>query len=320
MSELTGLEIGAIIVVVILAVVVAALLLYLLRRLKNRRAKLISELEDRPELNQDRAFNRLAMARREAGVLSGQGVDIQRAQELIAEGQAAFDLRRFDRAYEAAQSAHEALVNARLKGTRTTGVPLPSSEPSTVSRPVSGAAAPAAAVLPATAASTEETPPRRTIPKYRAESQFQIRLLTEELEGLPARRRKDSTAVQAGELKRQASAAFDREEYSEAFRLALKGRRTLGGTLESLPPTGTGTSPPSPAVGNGSARAPDLTRTAETVAGGERCPECGYPTLPGDAFCRGCGRPHAAMTCPACGAPRGEQEPFCGRCGARFPS
>jgi len=318
MSALTGFEIGAIVVVVVLAVVVAGLLLYLLRRLKNRRAKLMSELEDRPELNQDRAFNRLAMARREAQILAGQGVDVERARELIAEAQGAFDLRHFDQAYQSAQSAHEALVNARAQGARSTGTPLPSSGPSAYPASAPPSASHGAAPPPAAATPVAESPPRPSIPKYRAESQFQMRLLTDELEALPARRRKEPGGLQAARLGREASAAFERADYPEAFRLALKGRRALGGTLESLPPSPTPASRPAPEGGNGTGATPDLTRTAETVASGERCPECGYPALAGDAFCRGCGRPRAAMTCPSCGAPRGEQEPFCGRCGARF--
>ena len=317
MSTLSGFEITAIVVVVILAVVVAGLLLYLLRRLKNRRAKLISELEDRPELNQDRAFNRLAMARREAGILADQGVDVQRAQELIAEGQGAFDLRHYEQAYQAAQSAHEALVNARRQGARSTGTPLPAS--GTGPHAGTAAAGPATAPTPSGPTTAAELPARPTIPKYRAESQFQIHLLSEELEGLPSRRAKDPTAVQAAEMKRQASEAFDRGDFTEAFRLALRGRRALGGTVESLPPTGPATSQPGPEAGNGTGSAPDITKTAETFAAGERCPECGYPALAGDAFCRGCGRPRTALTCPSCGAPRGAEEPFCGRCGNRFP-
>jgi len=318
MTSLSGLEITSIAFVIVLAIVVAALLIYLLRRLKNRRAKLLSELEDRPELNQDRAFNRLAMARKEADILSGQGVDVQRAQALIAESQGAFDLHHYEAAYQSAQSAHEALVNARRQSARSTGSPLPSGVGSTPLASSTTSAAPVAAVTGPGPVSGAEPRTRPTIPKYRAESQFQIRLLTDELGGLTSRRAKDPTGVQAASFKRQASEAFDRGDYAEAFRLALHGRRALGGTLESLPPTGPGVSA-TPEAGNGTARPSDIAATAETVASGERCPDCGYPALPGDAFCRGCGRPKATLTCPTCGAPRGADEPFCGRCGARFP-
>ena len=73
-----------------------------------------SELPARsPEIRHDRAFNRIAMARREAELLASSGVDITSAQDLIAQAQGAFDNRDFDRAYVSAQSAHELLVAAR---------------------------------------------------------------------------------------------------------------------------------------------------------------------------------------------------------------
>jgi len=143
----TTLEIELIVFIVVLAAILAGVFLYLQRRLRQRRSALLSDLNDRPVLNQDRAFNRIAMARREAGILVGQGFDVHRAQELIAEAQGAFDTRQYDRAYQVAQSAHEALVNARQQGARTTGAPLASvgSGAALPSKTV-GTASPAAAV------------------------------------------------------------------------------------------------------------------------------------------------------------------------------
>ena len=66
-----------------------------------------------PRIRQDRAFNRIAMARREADLLTSSGVDVASAQDLIAQAQGAFDHQDFDRAYVSAQSAHELLVSAR---------------------------------------------------------------------------------------------------------------------------------------------------------------------------------------------------------------
>ena len=299
----------------ILAVVVAGLLFYMLRRLRTRKRRILGELDDRPELNHDRAFNRLAMARREAQILARQGLDVHRAEELIADSQAAFDNRQFDQAYRSAQSAHEALVNARRQGTTGSGASAPATPLNSVA-PGAGARDPSG-TTPAratTAASPATTP---AIPKNRAESQFQIRLLGDELAGLPTRRAQDHTAAEARAFKTQASSAFERGDYTNAFRLALRGRRTLGSTVESLPPVG-GPGPATPGPANAPPGVSDPTQAAEAAAGAERCPDCGYPALAGDAFCRGCGRPRTPMTCPSCGAPRAGDEPFCGRCGARF--
>jgi double zinc ribbon protein len=313
-ASLTSTEVILIAFIIVLAVVSAGVLLLLIRRLRSRKAKLLSELDDRPELSQDRAFNRLAMARREAGILARQGVDVHRAQELIAESQGAFDTHQFDQSYRIAQSAHEALVNARQKGAMSTGTPLPSKGTVTANPPGNPRET-------GTVAATPVSPPPATpaLPKNRAESHFQMRILSDELEALGGRRARDPAVEGAKALRDQAQAAFDKGDFTDAFRLALRGRRTLGGTVEGLAAVAPATGGGGPGVsGKGPATA-DPTQTAEAVAGGERCPDCGYPALAGDGFCRGCGRPRTTITCASCGAPRIGDEAFCGRCGARFP-
>ncbi|MGA8710460.1 MAG: zinc ribbon domain-containing protein [Thermoplasmata archaeon] len=314
MASLTSTEIILVAFVIVLAVVSAGVLLLLIRRLRSRKAKLLSELDDRPELSQDRAFNRLAMARRESGILARQGVDVHRAQELIAESQGAFDTHQFDQSYRIAQSAHEALVNARQKGAMSTGTPLPSKGTGTANLPENPRETGTVAATP-----VSPSPAVPALPKNRAESHFQMRILSDELDALGGRRARDPAVEGAKALRDQAQVAFDKGDFTDAFRLALRGRRTLGGTVEGLaavvPATGGG----GPGMsGPGSATA-DPTQTAEAVAGGERCPDCGYPALAGDGFCRGCGRPRTTITCASCGAARIGDEAFCGRCGARFP-
>jgi len=314
-AAVSPLVLEVVVFVVILAIVLVGLFLWMSRHLRQRKAKILSELADKPELNQDRAFNRLAMARRESEILAGQGVDVRRAQELIAESQGAFDTRQYDRSYRVAQSAHEALVNARAQGARVAGGPPPSpSGPGSLTSRGSGPL-PSSSESPLPGARPSEP----TIPKNRAESQFQLRVLRDELSAVTGSRAKSPSVAGAKVLADQAQAAFDKGDFSEAFRLALRGRRTLGGTVESLPP--------SPGTGMANARLsanpnggpPDAIQTADSLASAERCPDCGYPSLAGDAFCRGCGRPRTPVACPSCGAARVGGEAFCGRCGARFP-
>ncbi|HTS33195.1 MAG TPA: zinc ribbon domain-containing protein [Thermoplasmata archaeon] len=296
---LTGTELTALVIIVILIIFIIGIFLYLARRLRARRDQLVTELKARPELVQDRAFNRLAMARREADILGRTGTDISSAQTVIAQSQAAFDLHDYPRAYELAQSAHESLVNARGKAGYAS---LPTA-PGPTARPLrSGAGGPAAGGAGA-------APAPAALPKNRAESHFLLGLLSQEVAAAPA---KAGPTLEASSLRDQSQAAFDRQDYSESFRLALRGRRALGGHIESLPPT--------PGVGTG----PSLTTgadpngTAEAVAGSTRCPDCGHPTLSNDLFCRGCGRPLVPSTCPSCGAARAPTDVFCGKCGATF--
>lgn len=293
------------VLVVILVTFGLGVLLYLRRRLKERREKLLGELRDRPELIRDRAFNRLAMARREADLLGQQGVDVSRPRALISESQGAFDNRGYDRAYELAQQAHEALVHARQDRVPLASAPTAAS-PST---------APSPSGVPPAPVSTAPPSPAPSIPKNRAESQFQMRLLDTELDAARNDPARSAACSEASRFRADAGTAFDRGDFTDAFRLALKGRRAIGAPVESLPAT-----PGAAGPASGANRAPvDPARSAEETASAERCPSCGYPLLAGDAFCRGCGEPRSdPMTCPQCGAARQSSDGFCGRCGTSF--
>jgi hypothetical protein len=288
------------------------LALYLLRRMRERREKLRRGDGLRPEFANDRAFNRLAMARREADLLERQGRDVRSARELIDLSQHEFGLRQFDRAYDLAQSAHETLVAARRRPApeRPAGAPPgPASGPS----PVAARPMPSGPPLATPLAATPSEPPPR-LARNRAESQFQLRLLESELVTARQQRPRDASVGGAASALTDAQAAFAKEEYTEALRLALRGRRQLGATIETVTLAGArGTAAQAVAPVPG-----DPVASAEQAAGGERCPSCGHPNLPGDAFCRGCGRPKGGATCPACGAARRPSDVFCGRCGASY--
>jgi hypothetical protein len=301
-TGLTSEEILAIVVITVVCIAMVGVGLLLIRRLRQRRDQIRGELSGRPEAVSDRAFNRIAMARREADVLSGQGTNVPRARELVGEAQAAFDGRQFDRAYALAQSAHETLVAARQR-------------PPTA-RPPGAPAGPAidpGFVAPVAAGPTPIVPPAPKIPAHRAEAQFQLRLLEEELARPTPKRPSDATA-RAQAFYGQAQQAFDRADYAESFRLGLKARRAAGGALETLAP------PPMAGSRGGVAGVPpdDPAQAAEALASLDRCPSCGHPTRPEDAFCRGCGASRKAPACPKCGAPRLPNDTFCGRCGASF--
>ena len=290
--------------VVLLAVVVLASL-HFLRGYRLRRLQALREQGSAPTVASDRAFNRLALARREAEVLAAQGVDVDRARTLIGLAEQSLEARNFDRAYELAQAAHETLVKARKEPGRVASVasvPAP-----TLPRDLP----PTALAAPRAAQESGSTSP--SVAKNRAEAQFQLRLFEQDL-AEASKARSDRVQVEgARELYVQAHAAFSRGDYAEAFRLALRGRRQVGGHVESLGPSSP--SPPAP----GSTTTPgDPSRSAEVAAAAERCPRCGHPTVPGDAFCRGCGAARDLPTCPKCGASRTPADTFCGRCGERY--
>jgi Double zinc ribbon len=305
-------------VAVILGVVVVAILLFSLQRLKARRTRLLQDLASTPRLASDRAFNRLEMARREAAILGRQGTDTGHARELIAQSQAAFDQAQYSRSYELAQSAHEAMVHARQTGALPSS-PSPAGPAAAPPSRTSSAAPRSGPSGPSAVASTggTGTGPVSKLAPNRAESQFQIHLLDSELDATRSSRGSPSAIATAGAFRSQAQAAFDREQYTDALRFALKGRRELGGKLETLAPVAGGTPSAGP-TGESDANGNDPAAAAERAAGGSRCAQCGYPARTDDSFCRGCGLPRTPTTCAKCGAARTPDDTFCGRCGARF--
>jgi hypothetical protein len=302
-------------VVVVLAIGIAALFLLVLRRLRARKLQLLNELSSSPRLVADRAFNRLAMARREADLLGRQGTDTGRARELIAQSQAAFDQSQYSRSYELAQSAHEALVHARQTGALASSPAASTAVAAAPAAPPSPASAPRGPDAPGGSPSFPAPVPR--LAPNRAESQFQMHLLDSDLDRARGERTSPATLGVASALRNQAQAAFDAGQYTDALRFSLKGRRELGGRVETLAASPT---PAGPAADEAPVdpTAGDPATAAERTAGGSRCAQCGYPTRSDDTFCRGCGRPLSSPTCPTCGAPRTAADLFCGRCGARF--
>ena len=298
----------------VVAVAVAAIVMLvaftLLRNYRQRRLRSSRDDAANPSVAGDRAYNRLALARREADLYAAQGGDVERARQLIDLASRSLDSREFDRAYSLAQSAHETLVTARrgpLRRSPAGGAPAPENGPAADALPpLPSAAVPPREPAPATAAPA--------IPKNRAEAQFQLRLFEEDLVAARKKGPKGQPAGEARDLYVQAHAAFARGDYAEAFRLSLRGRRRVGAHIEALGPSAA-----APTRTTSTPTSSDPAEAAEALAAQDRCASCGEPRVAGDSFCRGCGAPRSPATCPSCGAPRAPKDAFCGRCGSRYP-
>ncbi|MCI4344268.1 MAG: zinc ribbon domain-containing protein [Thermoplasmata archaeon] len=288
--------------------------LYALRRLRSRKSTLAKELSDSPDLLPDRAFNAIAMARAEAGVLGRDGFDVRRQLERLDEAHGLSERRDFVGATALARSVHDTLVQIRRTGAASG--PSTRLAPTTV-RPVVGARPPPPGaggsspnyrgeLLPtepgaelADDATEPDMPATARLPKNQVESKFQLELLTEELTTAPEA---EAPTREAAAFRLQAVAAFGQKEFTESLRLALRGRRRLGAKVESL------------------ASPPVALRTASASGGSgapsSRCSNCGRDLAPEDAFCRGCGQPRPGGTCARCGGALTAADQFCGRCGA----
>ena len=291
------------VVAVIAVAIVVPAAVYLLRRYRQRHLRAMRDEAADPGVASDRAFNRIALARREADLWEVQGGDTEQARQLIGLANRSLETREFDRAYSLAQAAHETLVKARQGPLPTRSTPTPPATP----------APPAEAGQPDAPSASAQAEKNAAAVRSRVEAHFQLRLFEQELASAGKGPNGSPPTAEARSLYVQAHAAFDRGDYPEAFRLSLHGRRQVGGKVETL---GSPTATPGTAGGRST---PNPIEAAEEVAAHERCPACGHPTTPGDAFCRGCGAVRGSFTCPACGAARVPGDAFCGKCGARYP-
>jgi RNA polymerase subunit RPABC4/transcription elongation factor Spt4 len=299
-------------VAVVLIAFVGGLFYVANRRLKARLAELRGGGEGSSEFTDDRSYNLIRIARAEAETLKRQGVDVHVAETAIADADDAMRHRNYDMAVLDARRAHEVLV-----GLRARPVPLPGTSAS-APPPLSRSMTPPTPTPNATVPSNEpppspegvpgtDAPPVPRLAKNRAESRFQISLLNEEIAAASPSRANDPALLEASSATKDAQAAYDRADYTEAMRLALRGRRKLGTRIETLPPPTTRIPPTPPALAPVALGGP---------AGMAPCVQCGRPLKAADKFCRACGTPKSPSACAMCGTAVEPEDRFCPACGA----
>lgn len=273
---------------------------YVILRLRRRRQALNLELETSRELVEDRAFNQVQIARAAAAKLAARGVDVTKVQTLIGEAEAARARGDHDHALALARSAQESLV--RVQQSAPSRLPAPPRSAAPIGGPAFStlmALPPSRGEAPGADGAPETVAPAR-LPRNKAESRFQITLLTEEIQRAGGAGGPGSAATEATALRDQAQAASDRGDFTQALGLALKGRRRIGGHVESLPAT--------PAT----VAAAHAEESDEVLV----CGGCGEKLRPSDRFCRYCGTLRGPARCPACGEPADADGKFCAKCGA----
>ncbi len=176
-------------------------------------------------------------------------------------------------------------------------------------------------------------------PKDYMEARFMLASLQEDLRGAPPERQASPEFREARDWAQKSQGAFDRKDYTESLRLAMRGRRRLGGTGISTISVGAGTvveappeeisptaqrssAPPHSALSTTPGTAPRLSPSSPasnsppSASPMVSCGRCGRVNSPGDRFCRGCGAPLAQPKCPRCQKPVEPTDKFCHGCGA----
>ncbi|MCI4323290.1 MAG: zinc ribbon domain-containing protein [Thermoplasmata archaeon] len=253
----------------------------------------------------DRAFNEIRIVEAGAAHMDRQGYDVSAARQLLQEAKTALERRDPNLALRKAESARSVLHAQRDQG----GPPhLPSS-----AAPAPGGNVIGADLLPSRSRpvpAEEEAPAAPKIPAHQAESRFALAMLNQDIDSTAKSRGTEPAFQEATATRDQAQAAFNAGQFKEAFALALKGRRQLGGHIEAI-----GVSPK--VQGSTVARDPSLSASPDGNAPAAiPCPQCGKPVPATDRFCRACGATTDVARCPRCRATLLPNDAFCGACGA----
>lgn len=297
-------------------VAVGAVFLYMWFRLRRHRAELANEPIPTREQLDDRAFNQIHIARASAERLERSGIEVGKVLTLLDDAEKARARGDPDTATALARSAQETLV--RLRSTPPSRVP--SSGGSSLAAPGVGAAGPVAdgawvdAAGPGTRPVMDpaDAPPQGPVgrlPKNKAESRFQLTLLDEEVRKAEVAAPKTAETKEARTLLDDGRAAFERGDFTEALRLGLRGRRRVGGRLETLAPSRS--TQTEPADDDEAPTAP----VTPSDNGPGTCANCGAPMKGTDGFCRACGAPRSSARCGQCGEALAPDDRFCGACG-----
>lgn len=318
-------EIGGLLV----AIFVVLLGVYALYRYLRKRGPDLAAREGRSVL-EDRAYNQIRLGQAAADHLARSGTDVGEARELLRRAEVARAGRSFQDSIELSKKAQD-----RLAATRTSGSLLTSTGGSARSAPlVTGSAASPGASKPDgrssysappdqpfvavnSANGPEETPATgagvNRPPKNKLEARFQLNVGAQELEEARASKSGSPSFQEAEALHSQGQLAFDKEDFTEALRLALKSRRTLGARIEALPVTAAVAAAPTLAS---AATARSASGVSEALTFGPKCSKCGRVAAETDQFCRTCGTPIVPVACSSCGTPLLAGDRFCGKCGA----
>jgi hypothetical protein len=155
---------------------------------------------------------------------------------------------------------------------------------------------------------TEQIPPfqeTKKLPQNYLESKFMIECARMSIDTAS---KQGSDMVEAERMLAIAMEHYDRTEYTEALKHALRAKRTAEGQKVSVQPE---TRPPE--AGKEEPKAPI------EVPGKADCGNCGQPVDESDNFCRKCGTKIVRVPrCPSCSSEVDEGDAFCRKCGAKL--
>lgn len=281
---MVGLSDVDLIILAVLGIILAIVIFLELRYFRSKRKNRVDK-----KIMQDDAYNSIQTTKAVAEALKARGRTSKEANLLIIEAEAALERGNHQYALESINKAKELLKSAKEEK-----------------------ADPVAQIVSKVGVKSGEEKcevpfqEARKLPKNYLESKFMICSVRDILEHSGA---KGKNAVVEENLK-QADESFQKEDYTEALKLALRAKRALDGGADSIGPiesklqikdTGVERLPPQPK----SLHEPS-----------KSCVRCGSSLTEEDVYCRKCGlKVDRSLKCSACGEKLAEDDIFCRKCG-----
>ncbi|MGD0057244.1 MAG: zinc ribbon domain-containing protein [Methanomassiliicoccales archaeon] len=271
----------------ILAVGIAvfAIVLYLeMRYMKSRRKEKVDVA-----LVRDDAYNTLTTTQAVSRALKDQGRDTKEADLLLVKSEAAYQRRDYLMCKELAEEARTVLRQTRAEEKTDT---------------LEGIAARSAPEPEA-----DQSPPLKEIkklPQNYLESKFMIETARMCIEAAALQ---GIGVVEAEKTLAVARECYDRTEYTEALKQALRAKKTAEG--QNITPQAEAKLPE---LNREEPAAPPIRLSKEAA-----CGSCGQSIDEGDNFCRKCGAEVVRVPkCPSCELEVDESDAFCRRCGSKL--
>ena len=281
---MVGLSDSDLIILAVLGVILAIIVFLELRYFRSKRKSRVDA-----KVLLDDAYNSIVTTKAVAEALKTRGRVSKEANLLIIEAEAAFHRGNHLYALESINKAKEMLKNAKEETTD----PVAS-----IVAKVGSKGAEEKCEVPFQEA--------RKLPKNYLESKFVICSVRDILEQSGAKGRNAT----AEENLREADEMFQKEDYTEALKLALRAKRALDGGADSIGPIESKPVPMDPGV----ERLPPQPKSLREPS--KSCVRCGASLTDEDVYCRKCGmKVDRSPKCSACGERLAEDDIFCRKCG-----
>ncbi len=297
---------GYVLVLAVSLMIVFVVVVYvMLALLKKTRVKKMREERDPKE----DAYNQLQMLRAMVKLMRDKGYNISPVETLIVKAQMAYNTDNYAECIEIVNSAKRTLARIREESTVPDGISPRVAEEMRIIKKIEERGS-----------YQYEMPPQvkdfeRKLPENYLQSKFEIKVVEDKI-----LKREEGAVKDAAMLYlKRAKEAFDRKEYTEALRLAIKSNRILETNeipsekpVQEVKPVIEVVEKP---------KVISITETEETEKKEEElhCPNCGAVVRKEDKYCWNCGAKLVwTYKCPNCGGEVTTEDRFCRHCGYKL--